>query len=72
MKGLGAVLLQKPVTYKSRTLTPVDTGYSIIEMELLSVVFGLERLHNYVLQQDQSTDWPQATNTHMEEVNCSS
>ena len=46
---LGAVLLQKgnPVIYVSRTLTLVETGYSNIERELLSTVFGLERLHHY-------------------------
>ena len=38
--------------------------------EFFCVVFGLERQHHYVLQQDQGTNWPQATNTHIE-VNCS-
>ena len=33
----------------SRTLTPAETGYSNIERELLSVVFGLERLHDYIV-----------------------
>ena len=50
MKDLGAVLLQKsrPEIYVSRTLTPADTGYYKIERELLSVLFGLERLHHHV------------------------
>ena len=47
--GLGAVLLQEgqPVVYTSRTLTDTKRRYSNIERELLSVVFGLERLHHY-------------------------
>ena len=50
MKGLVIVLLQKggPVIQESRTLTPAETHHSNIEWELLSVVFGLERLHHYV------------------------
>ena len=46
---LGAVLLQEgqPVVYASRTLTDTEHRYSNIERELLSVVFGLERLHHY-------------------------
>ena len=50
LKGLGAVLLQEgqPVIYVSRSLLPAEERYSNIERELLAVVFGLERLHNYV------------------------
>ena len=50
MKGLGAVLLQKGrcVIYVSRMLTPIETGYSNLERELLSVVIGLKRLHENV------------------------
>ena len=49
-KGLLAVLLQdeKPVIYASRILTETKQRYSNIERELLSVVFTLERFHNYV------------------------
>jgi hypothetical protein len=49
-KGLGGVLLQddQPVMYISRALTPTEKGYSNIERELLSLVFGMERLHNFV------------------------
>ena len=49
-KGLGGVLLQegRPVMYISRSLTPTETNYSNIERELLSLVFGMERLHNFV------------------------
>ena len=51
MKDMGAVLLQKgvPVIYMSRLLTLAETGYSNIELELLSIVFGLEWLHHYIL-----------------------
>ena len=47
---MGAVLLQKgrPVIYMSRTLIPAETGYSNIKRELLSIEFGLERLHHYI------------------------
>ncbi len=50
MKGLGAVLLQdgQPVIYTSRSFTPAEQRYSNIERELLSIVFAMERLHNYV------------------------
>ena len=50
MKDLGVVLLQKgrPVINICRTLLPAETGYSNIERDLLSVGFGLERLHLYV------------------------
>lgn len=49
-KGVGAVLLQegRPITYVSRALTSTEQNYSNIERELLSVVFGLERLHNFI------------------------
>ena len=51
--GLGAVLLQEshPVIYASRTLLETEQRYSNIERELLSVVFGLERLHHYTYGQ---------------------
>ena len=48
-KGLSAVLLQesKPVMYMSRALTETEQRYSNIEMELLAIVFALERLNHY-------------------------
>ena len=47
--GLGVALLQEvhPVVYASRALTDTERRYSNIERELLGVVFGLERLHQY-------------------------
>ena len=48
-KGLGAVLLQesKPIMYVSRALTETEQRYSNIEIELLAIVFALERLNHY-------------------------
>jgi transposase InsO family protein len=49
--GLGAVLMQKgrPVLFAARSLTPAEVNYSIIEKELLAVVFALRRFHFYTL-----------------------
>ena len=49
-KGMGAVLEQEghPVEYASKTLTPAQCHYAQIEKELLAIVFGLERFHQYV------------------------
>jgi hypothetical protein len=49
-RGLGAVLLQdsKPVAYASRSLTETECNYPQIDKELLAVVFGCERFHNYL------------------------
>ena len=47
--GLGSVLLQdnKPVAYASRSMTDAETRYAQIEKELLVVLFGMERFHQY-------------------------
>ena len=52
-KGLGAALLQKnqPVAYASRALTGAEMNYVQIEKELLAVVFGMEKFHQYVYGQ---------------------
>ena len=48
--GIGAVLMQngKPVSYASRSLTNAQKNYAIIEKELLAVLFGCERFHQFV------------------------
>jgi transposase InsO family protein len=48
--GMGAVLLQdgKPVAYASRALTPTQERYAQIEKEMLAIVFGCERFHQYL------------------------
>ncbi|KAL5264194.1 hypothetical protein ACHWQZ_G005321 [Mnemiopsis leidyi] len=52
--GLGTCLLQegKPIAYASRSLTPAQTRYAQIEKELLAIVFGCERFHQYVYGKD--------------------
>ena len=51
---LGAALLQegKPVAYASRSLTSAKKNYAIIEKELLAVLFGCERFHQCLCEQD--------------------
>ena len=48
--GVGAVLLQddKPVAYASKSLTPTQQRYAVIEQEMLAVVFGCQRFHQYI------------------------
>jgi hypothetical protein len=48
-KGLGAVMLQDdhPIAYGSRTLTDTETRYSVMEKEMLAIVFSLEKWHQY-------------------------
>ena len=54
MAGLGAVLFQKdrPVAFASRALTETESRYANIEREMLAVVFGCERFHNFLFGQD--------------------
>ncbi len=52
--GLGATILQLhdqkwlPVAYASRAMTDAETRYAQIEKELLSIVFGCQRFHQFV------------------------
>ncbi len=47
--GLGAVLMQdgQPIAYASRALSEAEKRYAQIEKELLAVVYGLEKFHQY-------------------------
>lgn len=53
--GLGACLLQggRPVAYAARTLTPAEGRWAQIEKELLAIVFGCTRFHQYVYGHNQ-------------------
>ena len=48
-KGLGAALLQegRPIAYKSRALSVTEGRYATIEKEMLVIVWGLEKFHQY-------------------------
>ena len=50
MKALGAALIQdgKPVAFASKALSPAESRYANIERELLAVLYGCDRFHNYV------------------------
>ncbi len=49
-EGIGAVLLQddQPVAYGSRALTDCQRRYAQVEKELLVIVYGYEKFHQYV------------------------
>ena len=48
--GLGACLLQDghPVSYASRSLNSAEKNYAQIEKELLAIVFGCQKYHQYI------------------------
>ena len=48
--GTGAALLQdgRPVAFASKTLTSTEKGYAQIEKEMLAIVFGCTRFHQYI------------------------
>ena len=50
IKGLGAVIVQKgkPVAFGSKTLTTGEKRYANIERELLTIVWGAQKIHTYV------------------------
>ena len=56
-KGVGAVLLQhdRPVAYASKALTPSQENYVQMEKEMLAIVFGCERFHDYLYGQREIT-----------------
>ncbi len=50
MKGLGCVLLQEeqPIAYTTKALYVTEQNYAQIEKEMLAIVFGCERMHQYI------------------------
>lgn len=48
--GLGAVILQNgaPVAYASKSMTQTQQNYAQIEKEMLAIVFGVQRFHQYL------------------------
>lgn len=55
--ALGACLMQggQPVAFAARTLTPTESRWAQIEKELLAVVFGCTRFHQYIYGHDKVT-----------------
>ncbi|KAL8616164.1 hypothetical protein ACOMHN_066650 [Nucella lapillus] len=51
--GLGAVLIQdgKPIAFASKSLNQTEQNYAQIEKELLAIVFGCRRFHQYIYGQ---------------------
>lgn len=53
-KGLAAILAQEkdgiryPIWFASRTLRPAETRYSVSEIELLGILFGVEKFRPYI------------------------
>ena len=56
-KGLAAVILQnnQPVAYSSKALTKTQKNYAQIEKEMLAIVFGCERFHDFLYRQNVVT-----------------
>ena len=50
LKGMGAVLLQdeQPIVYASKVLTKSQQKYAPIEKEMLAIVFGCTKFHEYI------------------------
>ena len=56
-KGLGAVIVQNNqlVVYASKALTESQQNYAQIEKEMLAIVFGCERFHDFLYGQNVVT-----------------
>ena len=56
-QGVGAVLLQndRPVAHTAKAPTPSQENYAQIEKEMLAIVFGCERFHDYFYEQREIT-----------------
>ena len=54
-KGMGAVLMQEdhPVAYASKALNNTQQNYAQIEKEMLAIVFGCTRFHQYIFGMPQ-------------------
>ena len=48
--GIGACLMQenRPIAFASKSLTQAEIGYAQIENELLAILFGCKRFHQYI------------------------
>ena len=57
-EGLGACLLQgmQPVAYASRALNSAERNYAQIEKEMLAIVFGTNKFHQYIYGKQVSVE----------------
>ena len=48
--GVGAAIFQdgRPIAYASKTLTQTESGYANIEREMLAILIGCKRFHQYI------------------------
>lgn len=58
--GLGAVLsqidkdmIERPISYASRTLTPAEKNYAQIQKEATAIIFGVRQFHQYLCGSSQ-------------------
>lgn len=55
--GLGACLLQagRPITFAARKLTPAESRWAQIEKEMLAIVYGCTKFHQFIYGHKQVT-----------------